>query len=766
MNKTQYNFKKSNVTRFVSVVLFSLLLPAIPPASAATLPVITSGSWSTISTTWGVGALAITAPTSTSTGQWSYVSRNPAVVSVIGSALSINGVGSTTLTATQAATTDFLSTSVIIFVTVVGKIPTVGSFAIPSQSMNNPVYVLTPPTSTSAGAWTFKSSNENIAKISGNTATLVGAGTATITATQAADWNWATISKNATLTVGGASPLLGNFSNVTLTLGVFNSITLVPPTSNSNGTWSYISSNTGVATILGNQISPVGAGTTTITATQSPVGNFSAGVASMTLTVLGGPPTLGNFANVEVALRPLSANTFTLTPPTSSSSGAWTFVSSDSSIVSIVGNIATLYQVGAVTVTANQSASGNFGPSGSTTMRFTVLPATPTLGTWANIEKSYGDATFVLTPPTSSSAGAWTYSSSDPAVATVTGNTVTILGAGQSTIIATQAANWNWSETTTQLTLNVLPIAPTVSGFTALTAVVGDPAITITAPTSNSTAPWSYSSSNSLIAAINGATLAIVDSGTATITAKQSAGGNYLASEELTTTIKVFKRPVLGALENISTTYGSAPITLTPPTSTSDATWTFESSDPLIATINGSNLEVKKVGKVTITAKQNETDTFLASSKSFEVVVNPATPVLGASAPIIKSFSLTPSKIVAPTSNSNGVWSYQVSDSSIAAIVDGNLVMKKAGITSLIATQAATADYLGTQVQIALQVNPVISATAAKRIITIKVKGVTAKVYINGKKAKVGKNTVTVGKKTVTVLVSGKEIYKKAFTIK
>jgi hypothetical protein len=92
--------------------------------------------------------------------------------------------------------------------------------------------------------------------------------------------------------------------------------------------------------------------------------------------------------------------------------------------------------------------------------------------------------------------------------------------------------------------------------------------------------------------------------------------------------------------------------------------------------------------------------------------------------------------------------------------------MKKAGITSLIATQAATADYLGTQVQIALQVNPVISATAAKRIITIKVKGVTAKVYINGKKAKVGKNTVTVGKKTVTVLVSGKEIYKKAFTIK
>jgi hypothetical protein len=766
MTKTRYNFKKSNVTRFVSIVLFSLLLPAIPPASAATLPVITTGSFATISTTWGVGAVAITAPTSTSTGEWSYVSRNPAVASVIGSALSINGVGSTTLVATQAATTDFLSTSVNISVNVAGKVPTIGAFTIPLQSMNNPVYVLTPPTSTSAGAWTFKSSNENIAKISGNTATLVGAGTATITATQVADWNWATVSKDASLTVGGASPLLGNFSNVTLTLGVFNSITLVPPTSNSNGTWSYISSNTGVATILGNQISPVGAGTTTITATQSPIGNFAAGVASMTLTVLGGPPTLGKFANVEVALRPLSANTFTLTPPTSSSSGAWTFVSSDSSIVSIVGNIATLYQVGAVTVTANQSASGNFGPSGSTTMRFTVLPATPTLATWANIEKSYGDATFALTPPTSSSAGAWTYSSSNPAVATVTGNTVTILGAGQSTIIATQAANWNWSETTTQLTLNVLPIAPTVSGFTALTAVVGDPAITITAPTSNSTAPWSYTSSNSLIAAINGATLAIVDSGTATITAKQAAGGNYLASTEISTTIKVYKRPAVGPLENKSVTFGAATLLLALPTSDSNGNWVFESSDPSIASVNGLSLEIKKVGKVIITAKQSQTETYLAAEKTFELVVNPATPLLGTFAAISKVFTVTPAKLSAPTSNSNGVWSFQISDESIGSIVDGNLVLKKAGTATITATQAATSDYLGAQISTTLQVNPYVLASASKRVITITTKGVTAKVYINGKIAKIGKNTVTAGKKTVTVLVGGKEIYKKVFTIK
>ena len=649
---------------------------------------------------------------------------------------------------------------------VAGKVPTVGVFSIPSQSLNNPVYTLTPPTSTSAGAWSFKSSNENIAKISGNTATLIGSGSAVITATQAADWNWSTVSRDATIAVAGATPLLGNFNNVTLTLGVFNSVTLVPPTSNSTGAWSFVSSNTGVATIAGNQISPVGAGTSTITAIQAPYGNFAAGTASMTLTVLGGAPTLGKFANVDVALRPLSANTFTLTPPTSNSLGAWTYVSSDPTILSITGNVATLYQVGSVTITANQAASGNYGPSAPVTMRFSVLPATPSLSTWGNIEKSFGDPPFVLTPPTSSSAGAWTFSSSNPSVASVTGDSVTILSAGQATITATQAANWNWSQTTTQLTLNVLPITPTVSEFSVMTAVVGDPALTITAPISNSSGSWKYTSSNDAVVIVSSNTLLIMDSGTATIVAKQSADGNYLASEEISTTIKVFIRPVVGALENIATPYGSAAITLTPPTSTSDAAWIFESSDPLIASIDGFNLEVKNVGKATITAMQNQTDTFLAATKSFEVVVNPATPVLGASAPIVKSFSLTPSKIVAPTSNSNGLWSYQISDASVATILDGNLVMKKAGMTSLIATQAATTEYLGAQVQIALQINPVISATAAKRVITINVKGVKAKVYINDKKAKVGKNTVTAGKKTVKVVVGGKEIYKKALTIK
>jgi hypothetical protein len=87
---------KTSRIRTTALILLALVASSTVPASAAVLPAITSGNWSTISTTWGVGALAITPPTSTSTGEWTYVSRNTGVASVVGSVLSINGVGATT----------------------------------------------------------------------------------------------------------------------------------------------------------------------------------------------------------------------------------------------------------------------------------------------------------------------------------------------------------------------------------------------------------------------------------------------------------------------------------------------------------------------------------------------------------------------------------------------------------------------------------------------------------------------------------------------
>ena len=122
-------------------------------------------------------------------------------------------------------------------------------------------------------------------------------------------------------------------------------------------------------------------------------------------------------------------------------------------------------EVGSKTVTA----AGTYyvrvkGYSGSGAYTLTVtgpiaggsggLPA-PTFGTFTVPAKSPGDAPFTLTAPSSNSSGAFSYASSNTAVATVSGSTVTIVAAGTSTITATQAADATHASGSVTATLTV-----------------------------------------------------------------------------------------------------------------------------------------------------------------------------------------------------------------------------------------------------------------------------------------------------------------------
>uniref|UniRef100_A0A6C0M0Q0 BIG2 domain-containing protein n=1 Tax=viral metagenome TaxID=1070528 RepID=A0A6C0M0Q0_9ZZZZ len=77
-------------------------------------------------------------------------------------------------------------------------------------------------------------------------------------------------------------------------------------------------------------------------------------------------------------------------------------------------------------------------------------------------QKLVGDAPFTLTAPASNSTGAFTYSSSNLAVATVAGSTVTIVGAGSTTITATQAATATYASNSITASL-VVTVPPRLS---------------------------------------------------------------------------------------------------------------------------------------------------------------------------------------------------------------------------------------------------------------------------------------------------------------
>ena len=74
----------------------------------------------------------------------------------------------------------------------------------------------------------------------------------------------------------------------------------------------------------------------------------------------------------------------------------------------------------------------------------TVSQATPAITKLDIPAKIIGAAPFALVPPISNSTGAFTYTSSDTAVATIDGTTVTIVGLGITTITAVQASTANY----------------------------------------------------------------------------------------------------------------------------------------------------------------------------------------------------------------------------------------------------------------------------------------------------------------------------------
>ncbi len=323
----------------------------------------------------------------------------------------------------------------------------------------------------------------------------------------------------------------------------------------------------------------------------------------------------------------------------------------------------------------------------------TVGKATPTIGSMTAINKTFGDAAFTLTAPTSNATGAFTFASSNTAVATISGTTVTIVGAGTATITATQATDANYNAGSVSTTLTVAKATPTIGSMAAINKTFGDAAFTLTAPTSNATGAFTYASSNTAVASITNNVVSIVGAGTITITATQATSANYLAGS-VTTTLTVAKaNPTIGTQQNITRAFGSSAITLVAPTSNSNGAFTYTISDASVATISGATLTPVGIGTATITATQAATANYNAGSITRTITVVKGTPTIGSFAAINKTFGDAAFTLTAPSSTSTGAFTYASSDASVATVSGSTVTIVGAGTANITATQAEDANY-------------------------------------------------------------------------
>jgi hypothetical protein len=443
--------------------------------------------------------------------------------------------GTYTVAITNGIIPDAVSNDAILTVNAAAQTITFGSL---SQVAYSPSGTVTLTATSNLGLpISYASSNLGVATVSGNTVTIVGAGTTTITASQAGDANnLAAADVPQLLTVTKATQIITFGGISSKAIGTDPSTFTLGATASSGLTVSYSSSNPSVATVSGNTVTLVGGGTTVITASQAGDSNYQAANDATQNLVVTAPQTItfGPLASVTFGSLP-----FTLTGTTSSGLPI-TYFSSSPSVASISGNILTITGVGSATITATQS--GNSAFQGATNVQqtlvvnptpagfplFTTQPTDQTTaigGTVTFTAAASGTPTPTLKWQVSSDTGAtWTDLSNTGPYSGVTTGTLTVTGAtlglsmNQYRCVATNTGGVGGSNAATLIvdvapsfTLHPTDLAVTVGGTIAFTATAsGTPTPTLQwQVSSNGGANWSDLTNTSPYSGVTTATLTI-----------------------------------------------------------------------------------------------------------------------------------------------------------------------------------------------------------------------------------------------------------------
>ncbi|MEY4634177.1 MAG: hypothetical protein RLZ18_1549, partial [Actinomycetota bacterium] len=573
-------------------------------------------------------------------------------------------------------------------------------------------FVANEPTSNSNSPFVYSSSDPTVATIGATTGriTVVGAGTTMISVSQEATSSFSAATMTTPLKVTKAVPKIGPFVLVKKTFGD-DPYLLKPPVSSSNADFIFDSTNESVAKVNAStgRVTIVGAGTTSITATQPATPNFETATTRATLTVAKGAIT---FASSVIEDVTYGAADFSLTAPTSDSKGLVTFssVTPDVATVDAATGRVSIVGAGAASLRINIAASPNFEAT-SQTVSFNVKRAVPTLVMAAPSDKPFGAADFTFPVPTSNSKGAITYTSVTPSIATIDATTgrVHLIGTGRVTIQASIAATPNFESRTNTVSFTALRALPTYGNFTLSSVVATTGTLQVTPPSSNSASAFTYSSSNTSVATVNSTSglVTLVSAGTTNIVVSQASNALYEAGSTSASLVVTRATPVLGQFSIAAKTFGDAAFSLAPPMSTSDGTFTYTSSNTAVATVtpNGT-VSVVGAGTSVITALQEQTGIYSSAYTVGSLAVSKAAPAYGAFSFVDREADGSVFMATAPISSSNAAFTYSSSNTSAATVnaSTGEITLVAPGTTIITASQAATDNYTASSVSAPLTV--------------------------------------------------------------
>lgn len=203
---------------------------------------------------------------------------------------------------------------------------------------------------------------------------------------------------------------------------------------------SFSSNNTAVCTVSGSTVSPVSAGTCSITANQPGNGSYLAAPAVIntfaitknTQTIAFTNPGPQNF---------VSNGTVPLTATGGTSGNPVVFTSASPAICTVLASMVTMVSAGTCSINANQAGNANFDPAPQVNQSFVINQAVQVITFVQPASVSFLPGVTVALNATSSSGLLVALASNSPAICTVNGFTATILTVGTCSITASQAGN-------------------------------------------------------------------------------------------------------------------------------------------------------------------------------------------------------------------------------------------------------------------------------------------------------------------------------------
>ncbi|WP_456458308.1 Ig-like domain-containing protein [Reichenbachiella sp.] len=196
---------------------------------------------------------------------------------------------------------------------------------------------------------------------------------------------------------------------------------------------------------------------------------------------------------------------------------------------------------------------------GNGTWNFTTVKQSQTVDFAALDTKTFGDGTYTFVAATASSGLAIEYSSDDEEVATVSGNQITIHGAGVTTITATQAGNTFYHDADSEQTLTVDKATKAIT-FTIPDKTYGDEIFTLSAVLTPTDDEITFQLTEGDDASLDSETneVTILGAGSVTFTATSPESDNYLAATPVDYELDIQKKVLTARADNQSREYGES----------------------------------------------------------------------------------------------------------------------------------------------------------------------------------------------------------------